>query len=220
MQRKQLKTKFETVQVSYAPISVNLEDLLKYKDLFIDGMEDSTDKKKIEFLVGRLCAQFDLNNTVKILKGKNSEPLWPDGMLGSISHSKDFAIAAISMDPSIKSIGIDIERIVDQRRADIVKRMTLTDEEIEYLDSHSKEFIPELATIMFSAKETLYKLINPLCGCYINFHEGLFQSFNIETGEYQIKLVSDKQELKQFEKVYKGQVYKLKNNIISIIVKT
>lgn len=199
-------------------MGIALEDLVDYQHLVPKSVSKRSEKGKREFILGRLCAQVDLDDIQFIDRDETGKPVWPKGLVGSISHSKDFAIAAHSVDKRIKSIGIDIERLVDDKRVSVIKKMTLTESELRFLDSFQECTQKEIATILFSAKETLYKLINPLSHCFINFHEGIFRNYNEKTGEYQIELSSDKRELKPFLGIYTGHVFKIDKNIVTVSV--
>jgi enterobactin synthetase component D len=216
LNRISLKIKNEKVQVMYSSMEYSFDELNEYHELLIPSVEMRSDKGKREFLLGRICAQWNLAELKLIDRDTSGRPVWSDDTIGSISHSRDFAIAAITNAESIKSIGIDIERVVDRKRVDVIKKMTLTREELKYLDSFSLDEQPQIATVIFGAKETLYKLINPLCNCYINFHEGIFESYDKESGKYTIRLESEKRELTSFQGLYEGQVILLENNIITL----
>ena len=47
-----------------------------------------------------------------IPRGADGEPLWPAGMIGSLSHDDEFAVAAVGRAQDVGAIGIDIEPAV------------------------------------------------------------------------------------------------------------
>lgn len=73
----------------------------------------------------------------------------------SISHTRDYAAVAYS---TAGPIGLDIERISD-RVERIAHRFTSTDE-AAYIDTHGQQDRPMYHLINWSAKETLYKLLD------------------------------------------------------------
>jgi len=90
-------------------------------------------------------------------------PRWPSGLVGSISHSKTLVAAAILRD--VVTVGIDVE---EQGRLKIgaVDRIATLEERERYSS------IPDFDwTLLFSAKESVFKAINPLAKCYIGFRE-------------------------------------------------
>ncbi|MBT4791339.1 MAG: 4'-phosphopantetheinyl transferase superfamily protein [Halobacteriovoraceae bacterium] len=216
MNISRLETDNDFLWVNYTTKDISPEDFRKYAYILPTSMGKAIDAKKYEFILGRLCSQKDLDNIYQIDKGLLGEPVFPTGIKGSISHSKDFVISVVSEDQSIRSLGIDIERCVDEKRMDVIKKMALTDEEISYLDGYQGDKL-RLATIIFSAKETLFKLLNPLCETYINFHEGIFSNFDEKKQQFEIRLVSDKPKLKTLLGVYSGEVFRVGNNFITLL---
>ncbi len=121
--------------------------------------------RKTEFFLGRKAAFNSLKNLgisspPPILIGKDREPIWPKGINGSISHSGKYAVSISSLRKDIY-LGIDIQKI---REIKSIKRLTkkiATDREILLLENFSSIYQnslnPFLQTILFSAKEAIYK---------------------------------------------------------------
>jgi len=119
----------------------------------------ASDKRKFEFSTGRWCAkqilkQKDIKN-FPILSGENREPIWPEGIIGSISHCKDQCGAVIASKSNFSSIGFDIENIrnVKEKITDYI----CTDEENKWLNSQAQSLRTKLILLIFSIKESLYK---------------------------------------------------------------
>ena len=90
-------------------------------------------------------------------------PMWPKGLVGSISHSRELAAATILRDAV--GVGIDIEC---QRRlkVDAVRRVATKEEYSRY------SVVPDFDwTLLFSAKESVFKAFSPLARRYIGFQE-------------------------------------------------
>jgi 4'-phosphopantetheinyl transferase EntD len=72
-------------------------------------------KRAQEFAGGRRCARLALElagiNEFPLLRGLGGSPLWPSGIVGSITHTRDFCAAAIARNKDLRSIGVDAERI-------------------------------------------------------------------------------------------------------------
>jgi 4'-phosphopantetheinyl transferase EntD len=118
-------------------------------------------KRKLEFSSGRYCAkklleQYNHTN-ISILPGQNREPVWPDGIIGSISHCKDLCGAVINKRTEIHSIGFDIENI-KQTRNDI-GRIVCTPEEKQWIKQQNQYPYNILVLLIFSLKESVYKCI-------------------------------------------------------------
>jgi phosphopantetheine--protein transferase-like protein len=81
--------------------------------------------------------------------------------MGSISHTNDYCVVAISSDPSVKSIGIDLEEA--GRLKEPLWGRLFTETEISRLKELGQPAEQmRLAAIMFSAKEAFYKSDFPL----------------------------------------------------------
>ena len=69
--------------------------------------------RKHEFAAGRAAAREALAELghlpEPILMGPDRCPVWPDGIAGSIAHTRTVCAAVVSTDPSIRSVGLDIE---------------------------------------------------------------------------------------------------------------
>ena len=44
-----------------------------------------------------------------ILKGEKGEPRWPDGLVGSLTHTEGYRGAVVGRSPAVRSVGIDAE---------------------------------------------------------------------------------------------------------------
>ena len=118
------------------------------------------------FVSGRRCVralQKQLNISEFELPSGEFGPIWPSDLVGSISHSRELAAATILRDAV--SVGIDIEC---QRRlkVDAIRRVATKEEYSRY------SVVPDFDwTLLFSAKESVFKAFSPLARCYIGFQE-------------------------------------------------
>jgi len=132
----------------------------------------TVDKRKAAYLAGRYCARqalapFELADFV-VLNAPDRSPIWPNGLLGSISHSDNHAIAVVSDDKYFVGVGTDIEPVVgDDAMREIMPRILNSDElglmEFNHLtDRH-------LFTILFSLKESFFKAAYRLVQGFFGF---------------------------------------------------
>lgn len=132
----------------------------------------AVEKRREEFRLGRVAAhmaleKLGLDPAPAILKGPSREPLWPAGVIGTITHSGDLAIAAVARSERYLGIGLDIE--LDRNKKSFPLEQICGPEESAWVGS-SDGWI-ERATAVFSAKESLFKALFPLCNRYIGFKE-------------------------------------------------
>ncbi len=127
-------------------------------------------KRRREFASGRHAARTALGkltgSTPPLPRDGQGRPLWPVGIVGSISHSEMLAAAVVSS-ASLRGIGIDVEdsnRLTESRPRLLEKLFTPAERAITWEDARE-------AVVRFCAKEAAYKAVHPLVGRYIGFRE-------------------------------------------------
>ena len=144
-----------------------------------------------DFAHGRYCARQALARLgierAAIGMGESREPLWPDGIVGSITHSADLAAAAVCRDDAFTGLGIDCEDVGRINDA-MLKRICL-DTELAALAEAGYE--TRHADALFSAKESVYKCIWPVVRRYVGFHE-VAVSLERESRRFSVAAASDK----------------------------
>lgn len=127
-------------------------------------------KRRHEFYAGRWCA----SNALFALSGRhysvgvagNRAPIWPEGFCGSISHSRELALAVVARTECYRSLGVDLECIADVPSDAQWREQIVLPEELTL----AQQYLAESAlAVLFSAKETLFKTLNPLCGRFFDF---------------------------------------------------
>jgi len=122
-------------------------------------VEKSVPKRQREFALGRACARHALeklgHGSAVIGRAANGAPLWPEGIIGSITHTQGYAAAVVGDARNFSGIGVDAECVgavtpdLWPRLFDDAERACLMD-----LDEAGRE---RAATLLFSAKEACYK---------------------------------------------------------------
>jgi enterobactin synthetase component D len=158
--------------------------------------------RKVSFLAGRLCAKNAIQNLSSdsdgVVKIKNDRaPHWPEGFVGSISHTDRLACAAVSISPEIQSIGIDLQKLVTEEKAQKLSPKIFTAKELNvFYDFSESANFSELFTIGFSFKESVYKALYPLEQRFIAFSEfeitGINPSSGLVEGLFDAKELSGK----------------------------
>lgn len=123
-----------------------------------DDLTTAVPKRRSEFLAGRLCAAVALRGAgLPEHVGRNGRaPIWPVGGVGSITHSRSRAIAAVSR--SLSGLGLDCEDLIPDQRATGLYPAIMTETEVA-LRPDGMAFGTYL-TLVFSAKEALYKALS------------------------------------------------------------
>ena len=128
-------------------------------------------KRRAGFLAGRFCAKNALfllgTSNTSILIGEQRNPIWPDGIIGSISHSADTAVSVVAEQKNLLGIGIDVEAVVGSN-IESIKHMFATKTELELIHSTCCN-AEESLTALFSSKESFFKAAFPSMNRYIDF---------------------------------------------------
>jgi 4'-phosphopantetheinyl transferase EntD len=130
--------------------------------------------RRREFAAGRHCARQALvrlggSPDQAIPRGTGRNPLWPAGIVGSISHGAGLAAAALAPARLCAGLGIDIEE-PEGLDAALVDRVALPVELASGLPALAGG-AAHAARILFSAKESAYKCVWPLTGRFLEFHD-------------------------------------------------
>lgn len=129
-------------------------------------LADAGRKRKADHLAGRIAAMHALNERTIPAIGPSGEPLWPEGVSGSITHSGTQAMAVVTQHPAL--IGIDCEAILPENEAREIKDGIIDEQEERVLCRAGYPFALAL-TLAFSAKESLFKALFPQVQTYMGF---------------------------------------------------
>jgi enterobactin synthetase component D len=124
-------------------------------------------KRKAEHLAGRIAAAHALPDHAVPGIGPSGEPLWPEGVSGSITHSGTQAMAIVVRHPTAL-VGIDCEAILAEREAREIQDGIIDAQEAMCLTRSGYPFALAL-TLAFSAKESLFKALFPQVKTYMGF---------------------------------------------------
>ena len=128
-------------------------------------------RRLVTFVGGRLAMRAALEELGirhgPVLHDDRGAPVLPDGVVASISHKDDLAVAFVSDDG--RFAGVDVES--RQERATDIASHVLREEERPRLGHLAGISEREEILLRFSAKEALYKVLDPTMRRYIGFHE-------------------------------------------------
>lgn len=131
-------------------------------------------KRRREFVNARACARQALGHLgiapVAIPSGPRGAPVWPDGVVGSITHCDGYCAAVAARRTELTSVGIDAERL--RALPEGVLEAIARPEERRHVAALSAA-VPRVnwGLLVFSAKESLYKAWFPVTGRQLGFEE-------------------------------------------------
>lgn len=174
------------------------------------ALDRAVPKRKAEFIAGRFCArealrQLDSGPHPAIGIGPSREPLWPAGFVGSITHTLDYAGAVVASKAAVRAVGIDAEAWIAPQTAQDLAGQILTSAESDERCGRPFASSRHYLTLMFSAKESLFKCLFPLARKFFGF-----QAVHIVpeapdasgSGNFRFELLEDLNE--EFRRGYSG----------------
>ncbi|GAB91917.1 4'-phosphopantetheinyl transferase family protein [Gordonia rhizosphera] len=134
-------------------------------------IERAVEKRRREFTTARYCARQALSELgigpTAIMRGDRGMPLWPDKVVGSLTHCDGYRAAVVGYALQVRSLGIDAE-----------PHACLPDGVLEHTSLAAERDV--LATrpaglhwdrLLFCAKEATYKAWFPVTGRWLGFED-------------------------------------------------
>ena len=134
-------------------------------------IERARGKRRAEFRAGRVLARRLLPAVgcgEVAVPADGRRPVWPDGVLGSITHTQGICAVAVAARNGLRGVGLDIERAgaVEEK----LFRRILGPEEEAWVAARPEP--PEhWGTVLFSAKESFYKSLADIHPHFVGFHD-------------------------------------------------
>lgn len=136
-------------------------------------------KRRRDFIGARHCARQALGQLgeppVAIGKGERGAPIWPRGIVGSLTHCEGYRGAVVAHRLRFRSIGIDAEPhetlpegVLDSVSLPVERKWLASNQGSVHFDR-----------LLFCAKEATYKAWFPLTGRWLGFEEAHI-TFDIE----------------------------------------
>lgn len=159
--------------IGFACQSTNINFSQVYPEEWALLSEKSVFKRKQEFAMGRIAAHTAMQKIgitpSPVLRGEHDEPLWPQGLIGTISHSYNWAVSAVAKQKDCFALGIDIEYIDQNVAAQLADHISTPEE---------KNWLNEISLLrylrfylLFSAKESIFKALYPLYHTFLEFQD-------------------------------------------------
>lgn len=181
------------------------------EDLFPDGVRTAADRisdrvdellpderpaiatavpsRQFEFATGRVLARKLLAEfgAPDFALGRDDDrvPRWPDGFVGSISHSGSLCVAAVARASAFAGIGLDLEP--DEPVDSDIERVVCRDGEHDWVGAVTGDDRGRRRRIVFSVKEAVYKAFYPRTREFWSFQD-VTVSIDLERGRYRAEL--------------------------------
>jgi enterobactin synthetase component D len=153
-----------------------------------DSLGRAVAQRRLDFRAGRLCAREALRQCAPAVGeqdipiGASRGPIWPEGIVGSITHARGYAMAAVAPAAAVQGIGVDIERWLDDGAPGRLGQDLAVPGELETLVQATDWPGARVLTLLFSAKETLFKCLYPQVQAYFGFQQARIVAIRPEAG--------------------------------------
>lgn len=137
-------------------------------------LERAVTKRRSEFATVRRCVREALSELgmerPAMVPGEAGSPIWPPGVVGSMTHCTGYAAAAVAFSGKVVAVGIDAE----PRQAlpeGVLSTIALPSERVhlEQLEQSSPDGCWD--RLLFCAKESVYKVWYPVARSWLGFEE-------------------------------------------------
>ena len=134
----------------------------------------AVEKRRREFATVRWCARQALAQLgyppAPVPPGERGCPVWPDGVVGSLTHCDGYRAAAVCRAASWHAIGIDAEPH-DRLPAEVTGLVVRPEERDRLAELTAADASVCWDRLLFSAKEAVYKAWYPLARRWLDFQE-------------------------------------------------
>jgi 4'-phosphopantetheinyl transferase EntD len=161
--------------------------------LYADELEyvaRAVDKRRAEFGTARACARRALAQLgiepCSLVPHADRSPRWPEGVVGSISHTDGHCGVVVALSSHASGLGLDIER--DGALHADLEAVVCTPAERRWLAQCGGDRRGHLAKLVFSAKEAFYKCQYPTTRTFLAFDEVELR-VDLETSSFSIARV-------------------------------
>ncbi|MEU0270489.1 4'-phosphopantetheinyl transferase superfamily protein [Streptomyces sp. NPDC006307] len=136
---------------------------------------NAVETRRREFATTRRCAREALAKLgappAPLLRDPKGAPRWPTGFIGSMTHCAGYRAAAVTRADTLTSLGIDAEPNLPLPDGGVLDLVTLPEERRHLSSLAARHPGIHWDRLLFSAKETVYKVWYPLTHRWLDFHE-------------------------------------------------
>jgi len=155
------------------------------------AVEHAVERRRSEFRAGRDCARRALRHLGcenRALPARSDRTvMWPEGVVGSITHTDDYAAAVVARVRHWPGLGIDAESRYRAGRE--LWPLIASEDEIEWFGAAGDTRLAiDRATLLFSAKESFYKAQYCITAKWVDFDEVRFRA---TLRGFEIELLTD-----------------------------
>ena len=157
-----------------------------------ERLSAATPTRIAEFTAGRFCAAKAIEAirphwTGRVGMNPDGSPLWPCGLVGSITHTQGFAAAVVAPSDTWQSVGIDSEKATDANALEAAGRIVINKGE-HRLSARLPISEHQFILLIFSAKESIYKCLYPLLKRPHDFSKMVLEDIDFQKRTFQFHI--------------------------------
>jgi 4'-phosphopantetheinyl transferase EntD len=134
----------------------------------------AVEKRRREFVTARACARAALAQlglpAQPIASGSRGEPIWPPGVVGSITHCSGYRACAVAPAADLLTVGVDAE-VDEPLPPGLIYDIALPEERRRIGRLALEQPGTNWDRLLFSIKESVYKAWFPLARCWLGFED-------------------------------------------------
>jgi enterobactin synthetase component D len=185
--------------VSQHSVRVDLTDARDLSEVFPcvelpASLATAVRKRQVEFIAGRYCAHRALQVCAPelgyrpIASGPSREPVWPTGIVGAITHTHGYASVAVARTRHASAIGLDAEVWMKPSVAEELADRIAGRDEVDALVRATGLSFSRALTLIFSAKETVFKCLFSEVRRYFDFRDVSVECADVARGQLVARL--------------------------------
>ncbi|BCE03388.1 4'-phosphopantetheinyl transferase family protein [Marinicellulosiphila megalodicopiae] len=199
--------------------SILLFDVLKI--LLPTHIQQSVKKRQAEYLAGRYAAKL----TLEVLGVYNFDiktdalraPIWPDLILGSITHTHNTAMCIANMQSDFIGIGVDLEPLIDPQIIANIQNQIIFANDFFILKQHPKLQTQKIFTLIYSIKESFFKAAYPSTLHYFDFDAVEISELNLDNQSFCLVLKNNLNDILVKDSVHAGFFNEMEDGVYSIV---
>ena len=137
-----------------------------------EQIRGAVESRRIEFAAARACAREAMSRLGvppgPIIRGGRGMPVWPPGVVGTLTHTAGLRAAALAHSDAVRSLGIDVEPHGPLPDG-VLDSVSLPDEAAWVGAARGAEPGIHWDRVLFTAKEATYKAWFPLTRRWLGF---------------------------------------------------
>lgn len=130
--------------------------------------------RRVDFAAARACARRAMTDLGvepgPVVRGGRGMPIWPPGVVGTLTHTEGLRAAALATSGSVRSLGLDVEPHGPLPEG-VLQSIALPAEEQWVRAARADVAAVHWDRILFTAKEATYKTWFPLTRRWLGFSD-------------------------------------------------